>query len=487
MTADRPTLATLFRGRPRDDVARFVASLYDARGARTRLDGGAVVVDGDRYLVVPAGPIARLRDRLTGPPSHRVDAVVAVDADRAEALAARYDAPAVTPADLDDIARYGVDRGTADTIVRETFGVGLDALRPMGWRSEPDDTADSPATTLPTRDGSSRTRRAHPPAPADVPRSTALAAALVVGVVAVLVLAPASVGLDAGPFAGLVGSEPPTDEQPASTADDRGTGVADEATTSRPDASADDALSLAPGLTTDGITDVDALADAHAASIENRSYRWELTYVEEVNGTERGRLVESVVVESPTVYHSTVRVEGAPNSRGPIAPSSSYADGDRRYQWTADGIESEPVAENGVLGRPERRASRYYGVLLDGQVTSHVRTIFDQPRLYVVDIQGAPAFSVRNYTATAHVAPDGFVRYFSGSYCLVSFRANTPDTCVSLTMQYRLTPDVTVEPPAWYRPDAAATPTPKPTPSTTVTSNASTAAPTETPNASTPT
>lgn len=475
MTDDRPTLATLLRGRSRAAVARFVAALYDARGSKTRPEGGTVVVDGGRYLVVPAGPVARFHDRLFGPAPDAVDAVVAVDAGRADALASRYDAPVLTPADLDALARYGLDRPAAEAVVGDALGVGLDELRPASQptptgTAEPDRPHDPNSGRPDAGDTpTDRDRRA----PAAVPRSAPLVAVAAVALVALFVLAPVSLGPETGLLSDATGSQAST---PDPSADAPGT--TDAPTSPRSESPASGAPGLAPGLTTEGVADADALAEAHATTLSNRSYRWRLTYVESVNGTERGQRVESVVVESPTVYTSSVRTEGNLTSRGPISRGSSYADGDQRHRRTSNGVVSEPIGDLETFGRQEWRAHQYYGVLLDGQRTSEVRTLFDVPRLYAVDIRGVPAPNVRNYSATARVTPEGFVPYYSGSYCFVSTDRRTPDVCISLTMRYLAVGQTTVDPPAWYR--NASTPLPPENttqPSGTAVPNATTDAP----------
>jgi hypothetical protein len=447
MRDGRPTLETRLHGHSRDAVVGLVAALYTARGARTRCDGSTVAVDGDRYLVVPAGPVGRLRDWLFGPDSDAVDAVVALDSGRADALAARYDAPAVTPADLDALARYGLDRQTADAVVRETLGVGLDALRPAAQptpreslasdRSTDVDDGRPPARSTPGDDDR------HPVADVSVPQSLAVVAVVAVVLVAMLALTPGLLGADSGPFGD--GTDPSASDAPD------GAATATDAPSPSSASASGDALRLAPGLTTDGVSDADALAEAHATTLSNRSYTWELTYVASVDGTERGRLVESVAVEAPTRYVSTVRVDGTVGSRGPIADRSSYADGDRRYHRTSVGYDAEPLPANETLGLHERRARQYVRVLLDGMETSIVRSRLGEPRLYVVDVQGTPARGVRNYTATAHVGPDGVVYYYSGSYCITSFGSDAAETCYSLTMRYRRLGATAVEAPAWYR------------------------------------
>ena len=445
--SSRPTLTACLRGRPRDEIAAFVAALYAARGAETHVDGGAAVVDGERYLVVPAGYRARLRHHL-GTTAGSADRVVAADPARADALAARYDAPVLTPADLDGLARYGLDRAAADAVLRDRLGVAVDDLAPAG-RPTPRTEGAANEATPPPRSGS----RDH-----DGPKSKPVPAAVTVVAVAVLAavvlsVAPASLGTDGGvgvfagegERAGASGGVTPTPG--ATTAD---AAVANG--TSRANGTAErDPVGLAPGLTADGVADPEALADAHATALTNRSYTWEIAYVERSNGTEVGRATETVEVAAPSVYVANVTREGLHVSRGPVAVGPSYADGERRYRPTDEGVAASTVELDDGVGPQESRARRFLGVLLDGRETSIVRTILGGQRLYVVDIEGTTESTIRRYNATAHVAPDGVVYYYSGSYCLVPMRSTAvSEVCLSLTMQYRDVGETVVEPPSWY-------------------------------------
>ncbi len=442
----RPTLAALLRERSRRDVAAFVAALYGARGATTRVDADGVVVDGERYLVVTGGHVAHLRARLGSRPSPP-DVVVAVDPFRADTLADRYGVPVRTSTDLDRLARYGLDRAVADQLFREHLDrtVGDVALATHA-------AVDTPSAPTPrASDGRPRRGRERE---LRLPESAVLAALVVAALVAFGAAASPSMGPEIDTLAG--GDAAGDDAGGAGAAPDE-IGVANEARpTSATSTTTPDARRLAPGLSIDGVADSEVLAEAHARAVANRSYTWELTYIEYASDDESGRATELVTVEHPTVYASRVSTDGFLTSRGPVAFRSSYADGERLHRPAADGIDSSSIEQRGPLGLQEERASQYYAILLAGEETSVVRTILGDPRLYVVDIDGTAASTVRNYTATAHVAPDGTVVYYSGSYCYVSFRSDeTRETCLRLTMQYRNLGGTTVEPPAWYAEEAS--------------------------------
>ena len=447
-----PTLAVLLRGLSRTALARFVADLYAARGAETAVDEGAAVVDGERFLVVSAGFRGRL-DEWAGAVGGTVATprtparVVAADPDRADALAARYDVRVLSPTDLDDLARYGLDREVADAVFRDHFGVTLDDVARVSQGAP----AGGPDRTTPA-----------PSRPADGdPDHTdgRLGPASVATLVAVVVLAAAIVSTTPGAL-GVGGVDPfePADRERAGTTatatpTNDSAGVDAAAAIPRPpttpESAGTDAVRLAPGLTTEGIVDPAALADAHATAMANRSYTWELTYVESSNGSEIGRATETVRVAAPGVYVSNVSREGFLVTRGPVARMPSYADGERRYRLATDGVEtSDP--DDADVGRQAARARQYFGVLLAGREMSFGRAVRGGPRRYVVDIEGTNASAVRNYSATVHVAPDGSVRYYAGSYCLASMSGEFSDICLSLTMRYSQVGETTVEPPPWH-------------------------------------
>jgi hypothetical protein len=454
MAADRPTLAAVLRDRSRAEVAAFVAALYAARGAETRVDGAVAVVDGERYAVVSPGIRARLStggalSGADGSAGDRVDAVVVVDPDHAGGIADRYDVPVLTSRDLDRLARYGLDRTAADAVFRDSLDVDLGGVAsPSRARHDGASSRSSPPRRVTDDDG-----------PGDANNGRRLVAvgtaALAVVVLAVVVL------VTTGPLVGGLGiADGASDESNAAAGtQDPDARTPDDGESNRAESGSDgasngtDTLVLAPGLTADGISDPDALAYAHATTLANRSYTWELSYVEwdAPSSRDSRKATETVRVGSSRVYVSNVSHDGLPVTRGPIPGRPSYADGERHYRLTSGGIVNETIEHDGGLGRQESRAQRYLGVLLQGEETRIIRTVLGGPRLYVVDIRGADAPSVRNYTATAHVTPDGVVRYYSGSYCLVPRSgSSTSEICVSFSMRYTDVDETVVRPPPWY-------------------------------------
>ena len=467
----RPTLAAVLRRRSRAEVVAFVAALYAARGAETTVDEGAAVVDGERYVVVASGVRGRLREWFGTAPS-TADRVLVVDGDAdSDAPDVRYDAPVLTPADLDDLARYGLDRETADAVFRDHFGVTLD------------DVAHPPeARSGDGSDGETASARSSEAGADDdgMLGSVPVAAAVVVALLAVVVLSttPGAIGLSGGPFDADEGSTAAGTASPNTAEGTADAGASDPTDT---ETGGTDEPLLAPGLTTEGVVDPTALADAHAAAVTNRSYTWRLTYVESVNGDEVGRATETVRVAEPAVYVSNVTREGFLVPRGPLSSWPAYADGERRYRLTADEVDVTELADDTDTGEPAARARQYVLGFVNGREMSVGRTVSGGPRRYVVEIEGTNTSGIRNYTATAHVSSEGLVYFFSGSYCLTPVDDDRRQVCLSLTMRYADVGATTVEPPSWYTAWNTTTATP-----TEVSNATSTASPTPTPSSSSP-
>jgi hypothetical protein len=447
--ASRPTLAALLRDQPRRGRVRFVAALYAARGATTRIEGNVVHVDGERYLVAARWSfLTALVERNRG---ERVDCVVAVDPVRAGALGDRYGARAVSAVDLDRLARYGLDRPAADTVYRERFG------RPVAG-------VDPPAAD----------RR---PGAADAARTgghTPTGVLVVVSVLAFLLVATLS---GAGATTGTLpwvwdASETVSVSTPAST----GTGTPSGGTTADGTTASPTAHSgrgagepptadpFAPGVSSASLTDVDTLATAHAAALGNRSYVWELEYVESVNGTVTARGTETVRVASRRSFVSAVDWRGRPAGLTPVASRPSYADGEVRHRPAADGSElvTYALTDLSPAGEQGWRASRYLRWYLSTTNASVERTLVHAGTpTAVVEGTGTAYPNAEGYTVRAHVTRDGFVRSLSVSYRLTD--DDEPPVAVQFNFRYRVDEPVAVSPPAWH--DGGATSTPNGTPS----------------------
>ncbi len=473
----RPTLAALLRGRSRSARARFVAALYAARGATTRVDGCVVHIDGERHLVASRWSVLAARlDRRPSNRRRRVDRVVAVDPARAARLAAYYDARAVSTADLDRLARYGLDRTAADAVYREQFG------RPVGAVDPP--TSDERVDT----DG------------ADSSDARVVGRASSVGFVAVSALALLCVVAFSGtgaPTGALPIAWDASETVSISTPIEAGTGAPDErpgtetATESTTvhswlGANASLPAKFAPGVANEGITDVDALAAAHASVLGNRSYRLELEYVESVGGTVTARGTETVRVASRRSFVSDVDWRGTPVGFTPVASQPSYGDGTVRHRPATNGagLATYALTDLSPAGEQGWRASRYIRWYLSANESRLERTlVHTEQSTAVVEATGTTYPNADDYAVRAHITEEGFVRSLSVSYVLTA--ADESPVAVRFSFRYRVDEAVSVSPPAWHddgettatvTPTRATSPTSSPSPTSTSATSATPAA-----------
>ncbi len=193
-----------------------------------------------------------------------------------------------------------------------------------------------------------------------------------------------------------------------------------------PEIDADDGL-VAPGVSADGSIDAGRLARAHAWAVENESYLFRSergTTSTRGNQTAPTSLRRLLRVERSNTYHYRTdrrleRVDGRPQF---LLNYSEYAVdgvGYVRYTTGADsGVTYRPVSG----ATPDRFVSlatepiRRHLAVDDADVTEVRR---DGRRYYEVEATGdrlVTGESVENYTATALLRPDGFVRSLSVSY-----------------------------------------------------------------------
>lgn len=435
MTA-RQTLASLLRSRSRSDRVGFVAALYAARGATTRVEGNVVRVDGERYLVASRWPLLA---GVRSPPAGAVDCVVCVDPHRAARLARRYDARAVSATDLDRLLRYGLDRARADALSYAQFDRSIDTVAPPP--ADERGTAPPRTQSLPGRVGGSTV--------------TGIVAALAV---AFLLSTVAFAGAGATPAAlpwvwdaseSVSVSTPAVPTPPADS-----TTSTPAPTTAHswvgPGGHDIDADGFAPGVSQAGITDTDALAAAHAAALGNHSYRWELLYVESVDDTVTARGTESVGVASRRRFVSRVDWRGTPVGFTPVASQPSYADGTARHRPTADGsVVTHSLTDLAPAGEQGWRASRYVRWYLSANSSSVERTLIHTERpTAVVEATGTTYPNAENYTVRAHVTDAGFVQSMTVSYTLTT--EDGTRVSVWFSFRYQVDDAVSIAPPTWY-------------------------------------
>jgi len=240
--------------------------------------------------------------------------------------------------------------------------------------------------------------------------------------------------------------------------------------TSTPAASPERDSALPPGMTRSGIVNLSALVRGHRSALAGRSYRvistvnrstpagWERSHrVVRVDG-DRVHLVErtrangtdaSTLIEYTDGQAGYVRCERAggvgPCRTGP--PSAVDGDAAGTVLALLSGSESRLVGTE----------SRVAGAGRDGETLRHRVVVTGTPAAI-----GSPygVVEVRNYSATAFVAPSGLVTGLEASYEVL---AGGHRTRVSVRLRFTDFGTVRVTPPPWYDPDeadASATPDP---------------------------
>jgi hypothetical protein len=433
----------------------FCAALWAARGYETRIRDDRVVAtrDGERVVVLvradpgrlarATGRLRRARGRLTaggtdGRNAHLIDVVVTVDDDRRSArLAERYGARLVGSREVVDLLLYGIPRADADALARRYVGETVAGLLASDGGGQP--------SLDPT------------------------SIAAVVGVVCLVAAAAAAgTGLPvAGPDSGsatraAVGTgdgperiETGTDLGPPPGAVD-GEGAAGSEALS--------AGGYPPGVT-DGGVDAWVLSDAHATAIDGRSYRLVVRQsgTEALDGDHRwdGVWQHAAVGADGTWLVSAVGYAAGENG-SELVQYTAYADGEFVYR-SVDGrtgavYDRHPldVTSEEEFGVHTDRVRRY---LIRYLVTTVVR--IDRPawnpETYRVVATGRPTHvdgDVSNYTATALIAPDGFVSELRVEYT----RGTGADAeTVRLRYEYVAVGETQVRPPGWYDEARAAT------------------------------
>lgn len=214
------------------------------------------------------------------------------------------------------------------------------------------------------------------------------------------------------------------------------------------------ASALPPGVTGGGVLDAERLAEAHLASTRGQSYTWTARTTFDGNSS-----TQLLAVESPRRYvyeQQTI---------GPGSNASAFANGEviyvRYYRFVEQLRRVEapnvtdrygPIAASGIAQFLAVENATVAETLVDGDLYYRIEAETDRYR----EIEGA-----RNYSVTALVRPDGFVRELSAAYVI-----GDAEDGVAVTYDYQYnTTARTVERPAWRdsgteNRTATATPTP---------------------------
>ncbi|UPV75464.1 hypothetical protein M0R89_05195 [Halorussus limi] len=261
------------------------------------------------------------------------------------------------------------------------------------------------------------------------------------------------------------GGETDTTSEVTTRAD--GTTVS-EATTGEPTETAGGSA-LPPGLSANSVTDAAALAAAHEQVLANQTYTYDRKVrVVADNGSELGRWGQhtqvgaerlrfnhtqtgtGVSVAGITIEDSRVYTNGSVT----FWNASAYRDGYRRVagrgfaettfsseQLLADVLNGSATSVTSVAppeetGGVESDGGQWYRVRAEGEN----RTFTYRPR------NGSVEVNATNVTATALVAPSGFVRNVTYEY---DFERGSVSGHRTMTVRYSAVGETTVEVPAW--------------------------------------
>jgi hypothetical protein len=215
---------------------------------------------------------------------------------------------------------------------------------------------------------------------------------------------------------------------------------------------ADESATAFPrGVDETGVTNAAALANAHEATLSNRSYRLTVTYREFEDGELRGVAHERAVVASPDRYRSRVRRLGSlGHEETVVASGSMYANGSVGYTRTGDGVRKRTAVRSTLGSSAEAvsfvdRTERTIQWYLSANETRIVgRTERNETTTYRIAFVGDPWPESRNVTGRARIDETGLVRELYRSYT----PAIEPGVRVEVTI--RIVPGpVTVTRPGW--------------------------------------
>ncbi|WP_380675889.1 hypothetical protein [Salinigranum sp. GCM10025319] len=433
------TVRRRLRGLSRERFVAFVAALWAARGAETRVRGGYVEArHGDRVERLRAVTGRRVPDDSA---TAAADVLVLSRPASAVEGTSGFDGRVVDADDLHAMVLYAVPREAADDLCRRFFD------RPLATASEP------------TRSVVERV----PEKSAPIVVGLLGVALVVVGVLGAplsgdevsVVGAPESIGSDA---AAQVEAD---DLSPTPTP--QGGAEADSETA--------DPEGYPPGLGPGGVVDAGVLADTHAKAVTGRSYRLTISHREYVDGQWNAYRRETVSVASPTEYRTDL--DGAGDLRRAdlvVSEVEAFADGETRYERrvVADEfdqtytVEATPVrgVRNGE-GRYADRAERYVEWFLSVSESEVVDVVArGDTRYYWVSLGEDPYVGIENSTGSALVDEHGVVHQIRRQY-------DSPDdgnVSAVVIIRYADFDTTTVQPPVWVDRESAAEGTSEATP-----------------------
>lgn len=418
MPEDRAVVETHLEQLSASDLAAFVADLWEAQGFETERDGLTIVATrGEEPLTI------RVADTVSQ--SEPGDANLVITTGGGVDGATSLDA-----SDLGERLWYAVDRPVARDLCRRHLGENPSELSvPLGLRMQ----RWQPGQSVP-----------------------ALAGVLVVAVLTVL-----AVGVLASPGWVLgtesADSQPGASDTPAATATPAGE-TAWSHESRLVDANTVDPADLPPGVSSDGIDDIDALAAAHSRAIGNQSYTMSIDrYRPEIWAQEVIDVHRDLDIE---VSNGTYRLDAVERANDESIPMGTlYHDGTNTYlaQEGFSGVSYRSVPPPELQQRypppPPALTERIVRTRLSTP-TTNVRGVLREggDRLYLLTGSGQPEWEavgdVRGYNVSAMVTETGQVRDVSVTYTI---RDGDRMVEVRREIEYDHVGETTVDPPGWYR------------------------------------
>lgn len=285
-----------------------------------------------------------------------------------------------------------------------------------------------------------------------------------------LVVTAGCAGFGGQPAGDDVATPAPTGE-PATT---DGSAPTDPATTrATTDPGAESASeTVAPGVTTDGVSNLSVLADAHAAHLQNTSYTITSSFADH---REDGRIysltAKTLLFENERHWHQRMTAAGEKEvltGGNPTGRSESYADGDRVYTRqhgfgdnssygtityrNGDTVAPATVAPTGGFQWPVRQAFSNVTTTVVGSHEANGTTVYQ-----VTGTAETTSFNGRNvtdYAASALVTEHGFVQRititYHGDLDSLTHPGEEPTGTSTRRWQWTDVGETTVEQPDWY-------------------------------------
>lgn len=413
---DRAVVEAHLRRLDPPELAAFVADLWGARGYETTHSGTVVTAKrrDETLMISVIGAV---------PADATADAVVV--AGKTTGADGTLDA-----ADLTEQLWYAVERPVARKLCVHHIGHSPAELPASVWL---------------------RVRTLVPATLASV-----AIAALLVGVV-VAVAVGATIGLGLLPDDGDTGATPTGTDSGQSPQTPAKSNTADPI--EPPPA---DTEQYPPGLSADGITDLEALSSAHSAVTGNRSYRLRLDrFRPEIWGNsvvDVQRTTEATVSDDRYLLDATQTVNDET-----IPLGTWYHNGTETYiaQRGFSGVAYRRVESLAVRDSyppaPTALAGRLVTTRLSTPTTNVTGTLGrDGERLFVLEGTGQPAWpdigEVRKYNVSALITERGLVRELT-----ISYTGRDGDRLVGVQREvvYRGIGESPLEPPIWYRQEFA--------------------------------